>query len=91
MIWEVTKPTAAPMSNPAPTMVMNLRPNPPAVTWAPATNPRLSVKKTMAVPSLSRLSPSSRTESRLGACRFLKIATTAMGSVAETSAPKTKA
>jgi hypothetical protein len=49
------------------------------------------MKKTIAVPSLSRLSQSSKTARGLGTPIFLKIATTAIGSVADISAPNTRA
>ena len=46
---------------------------------------------TIAVASLNRLSPSTRTESRFGTLRSSKRATTATGSVAEISAPNSNA
>ena len=49
------------------------------------------MKRTIAVPSLTRLSPSVRTPRRFGAPRLLKSATTAVGSVAAISAEKTRA
>ena len=56
-----------------------------------ASNERLNVKKTIAVPSLSRLSASSNVVSRRGAPILRKSATTATGSVAEIKAPNTTA
>ena len=61
------------------------------MTLAPVTSDKLSVKNTMAVPSLSRLSPSSNTDSRRGTPRLLNTATTAIGSVAAINAPNTNA
>ncbi len=47
--------------------------------------------RTIAVPSLNRLSPSTRVPSDFGVPRRLNVAMTATGSVAETIAPTTKA
>ena len=49
------------------------------------------LKSTIAIPSLSSDSPSTRTSSRLGTPSSRKVAVTATGSVAEISAPKSSA
>ena len=49
------------------------------------------LNSTIATASLSKLSPSTRTDSRPGAFKSLKRAMTATGSLAEISAPKSRA
>ena len=59
--------------------------------WSGAAASTASVKATNATASLNRLSPSTRTDSRLVTPRDLKNAMTATGSVADISAPKATA
>jgi hypothetical protein len=81
-------------------------PMPPTDTQTKSTAPRTTVRgptppdvpaermmmnSTIPVASLNKLSPSTRTDSRSGALRSLKRATTATGSVAEISAPNSRA
>ena len=88
---EAANPTAAPIKAPKPTILRKSVTICPVVTLAPVTRDRLSVKNTIAVPSLSRLSPSSKTDKRRGTPRLRNTATTAIGSVAAINAPKTSA
>eukprot|EP00351_Strombidinopsis_sp_SopsisLIS2011_P002974 CAMPEP_0116876562 /NCGR_PEP_ID=MMETSP0463-20121206/8473_1 /TAXON_ID=181622 /ORGANISM="Strombidinopsis sp, Strain SopsisLIS2011" /LENGTH=69 /DNA_ID=CAMNT_0004523229 /DNA_START=3223 /DNA_END=3432 /DNA_ORIENTATION=- len=59
----------------------------PKVISTPSTNFNTTKKTTIAVPSLSKLSPSIKVANLLEAPSSLSKATTATGSVAETIAP----
>jgi len=61
------------------------------VSFPAATAPSRMPKRTTAVPSLRRLSPSMIRDNRLSTVRSLKMASTEMGSVAEMMHPKRSA
>ena len=85
------RPIDVPTTAPSPTTVTNSSARPPTDACRPATTPRTRVKNTIAVPSLSRLSPSTSRRRRRGVPRLLNSPTTAIGSVAAISAPNTSA
>ncbi len=78
-----------PVSAPVPTTLKNCRMSEPAVGCVPDTKLRTSPKRTSEVPSFQRLSPLTRTLRRCGAPIARKRLTTAIGSVAAMTAPKT--
>ena len=74
-----------------PTMLSTSRPPAAQGENVPATAARIAVRRsTSAVPSLTRLSPSTMSISRRGTPSRRPIADAAIGSVGETTAPRTK-
>ena len=91
-IREATQPVTAPIAALTTTTETKVTPVCSGeVAVVLVTRPTAIVKATMPVPSLKRLSASTRVDNRRGDASLLNVAMTAAGSVAASIAPTTKA
>lgn len=85
------KPIMSPSIGPPNAILIKLPTTPKNVADSPFAKLRKRVKKTIAVPSLSRDYPSTRVLNLTLAPSYFRRATTATGSVAESTHPKVRA